>query len=79
MTECLERRRPRRDRIKRAVWRGSTGDHHIGPWLTSAEWHKNVRVQLALQGANMSDITDFGLTHLFVGALLQTKRPRLPA
>ena len=69
MTECLDQRRPRADRIKQAVWRGSTNDHHLGSWLSTAEWHKNIRVQLALRAENMSDIADFGLTHLFIGAL----------
>ncbi len=73
MTGCLEQRHPRADRFKRAVWRGSTGDHHIGPWLSSAQWHENVRVQLALRAANMSEIADFGLTHLFIGALVHSQ------
>ena len=71
MTECLEQRHPRANRIKRAVWRGSTTDHHLGSWLTTTAWRQNVRVQLALRAANMSHIADFGLTHLFFGAVAQ--------
>ena len=68
MTACLEQRRPRADRIKRVVWRGSTNDHHLGSWLSASNWLQNLRVRLVLQAANMSDVADFGLTHLFFGA-----------
>ena len=70
MTECMEQRYPRADRVERAVWRGSTTDHHLGSWLTASSWDRNVRVQLVLRASNMSDVADFGLTHLWVGAPL---------
>ena len=69
MSECIERRYPRTERTARAVWRGTNTDSHGADRLTAVNWLRNLRVQLVLRAANMSHIADFGLTHLWIGAL----------
>ena len=69
MSDCIERRYPRTERMARAVWRGTNTDSHGADRLTAANWLRNLRVQLVLRAVNISHIADFGLTHLWVGAL----------